>query len=106
MLVQLLIGAAAVGAAWLLVEYFRRSGYQPHWWGWLLTIVGLLYSIFVLEVIVGFLGEGEPQAALVMGMLTGIAAVIYWVVMKRFVFIPAETEGSPAEINGRVENEQ
>jgi len=35
---------------------------------------------------VGFLGEGAPQAALVMGLVTGIFAVIWAVLLGRFVF--------------------
>jgi len=47
----------------------------------------LFYAVFVLEVIVGFLGEGAPQAALVMGLLTGIIAIVWGVLLKRFVFV-------------------
>jgi hypothetical protein len=39
-----------------------------------------------MEVIVGFFKEGAPQAALVMGLLTGIFAVIWGALLGRFVF--------------------
>lgn len=46
-----------------------------------------LYAIFVLEVIVTFLSEGALQATLVMGIITGIIAVIWGVLLRRFVFV-------------------
>ena len=44
------------------------------------------YAVFNLELIVGFFSEGAPQAALVMGGMTGIVAIVWGVLLKRFVF--------------------
>ncbi len=70
----------------MLLNYTRRQGLHLAWWGWLLTVLGFLYAVFVLEVIADFWAEGSPQAALVMGITMGIIAVIWGVLLVRFVF--------------------
>lgn len=86
-LIHLFIGALAMAALFLLLDYARKNEITLKWWHWLLTVFGVLYAVFVLELIVGFLAEGAPQAALVMGLITGILAVIWGVLLKRFVFV-------------------
>ena len=85
-MVHFIVGVAATAVLWLLVTYVRRNELHLNWWRWVLTVLGLAYAVFVIEVIVGFLAEGEPRAALVMGILTGIFAVIWAVLLGRFVF--------------------
>ena len=71
------------------------------WWQWGLTFLGLLYGVFVLEVVVSFLREGTPKGAAVMGTLLGFVGVVWAVVLGRTVFsrIPGKAEdgGSPGE---------
>lgn len=86
MIIHLILGAAAAAGLLVLVEYARRRNLAVAWWGWLLTVLGIGYSIFVLEVIFGFLNEGAPRAALVMGLITGVLAVVWGVLLGRFVF--------------------
>ena len=86
MFVHLLFGAFAMAVVWFLVDYARKNDIKLAWWQWLLTILCILYTVFVLELIAGFLGEGAPQAALVMGLVTGIVAVIWGVLLRRFIF--------------------
>jgi len=83
-----LVGVCATAALWSLAIFVRRNQLRVNWWQWVLTVLGLAYAVFVIEVIVGFLAEGEPRAALVMGILTGIVAVIWAVLLGRFVFKP------------------
>ena len=89
MIVHLLIGALAATGLLLLVDYARKNDLTLKWWHWLLTVLGILYAVFVLELIVGFFSEGVPQAALVMGGMTGIVGVVWGVLLKRFVFVKA-----------------
>ena len=89
MLIQLLIGAVAMAVVWLLFSYARKRNLTLTWWQWAATVLGVIYAVFVLEVIVGFLQEGEPRAALVMGLITGIFAVVWGVLLGRFVFFKA-----------------
>jgi hypothetical protein len=86
MLIQLVIGAAAAATLLLLVHYARQRGLALGWWQWVLTVLAVLYAVFVIEVIVGFLGEGTAQAAAVLGLITAIPAVIWGVLLARFVF--------------------
>lgn len=88
-IVNLLIGGLAVAAFFLLVNYVHKNELYLKWWQWVLTVMCILYAVFVLELIVGFLAEGAPQAALVMGIITGIFAVIWAVLLGRFVFTKA-----------------
>jgi len=86
MIAHLLIGALAMAVLFFLADYARKNEIALKWWHWVLTILGIIYAVFVLELIVGFLGEGAPQAALVMGLVTGIVAIIWAVLLGRFVF--------------------
>lgn len=86
MIVHLIIGALAFAAIVFLYDYARKNEISLSWWQWLLTGLGVIYSVFVLEMIVGFLAERAPQAALVMGLITGIVAVVWGVLLGRFVF--------------------
>ena len=85
-MVHFFVGVAATTALWLLAAYVRRNELHVEIWKWTLTVLGLVYAVFVIEVVVGFLAEGEPRAALVMGILLGIFAVIGAVLLGRFVF--------------------
>ena len=86
MLFHLVVGAAAAVGFLLLLQHVQKSDLVVAWWGWLLTIAGILYGIFVLELIYGFAAEGMAQGVLVMGLITGIVAVIWGVLLARFVF--------------------
>jgi hypothetical protein len=46
----------------------------------------LVYTGFVLEVIISFLEEGAARAALVMGLALGFIAIVWAVLLGRFVF--------------------
>jgi len=95
MIIHLLIGALALGAFWIISSYIQKNELNLTWWQWLLTGLEILYSVFVLEVIVGFLMEDAAQAALVMGLIVGIVAVIGGVLLWRFVFnAPTASTGS------------
>jgi hypothetical protein len=83
-MLNLILGALAAAGLFLLINYTRQKKMKLGWWQWSLTILVLLYTVFVFEVIAGFLTEGATQAALVMGLITGILAVIAWVLLARF----------------------
>jgi hypothetical protein len=84
--IQLMIGALSATVLIFIVDYARKANLNLKWWEWLLSVLGLLYTVFVLEVFYGFLNEGAGQAALVMGILSGLLAVIWWVLLARKVF--------------------
>lgn len=83
---HLLIGAVIVTFFFLLLRHIQKHKMKLMWWQWILTVFGLLYTTFVLELINSFLSEGAPRAALVMGIFTGFIAVVWGVLLSRFVF--------------------
>lgn len=85
-MIHLIIGALAMAAMLLLVDVTRRRHMTVSWWQWAQTALGILYGVFVIELVTGFLAEGAGRAALVLGLITGIVAVIWGILLKRFVF--------------------
>lgn len=85
-MVHFIIGVSATIVFWWLLNYSKKNKIQITFWKKLITVLGLLYAVFVVEVIVGFIHEQELKAALVMGATTGIFAVIWGVLLRRFVF--------------------
>lgn len=83
---HLLIGAVIAAGFFLLLNKIKKHNMRLTWWQWILTILGFLYTTFVLELINSFLSEGAPRAALVMGIITGFIAVLWGVLLGRFVF--------------------
>ena len=85
-----ILGAVVTAGLFLLINYAQEKELHLTLWKWLLTVLGLLYGTFVIEVIYGFLAEGAPKAALVMGLATGVVAAIWGVLLGRYVFKPAK----------------
>ena len=83
---HMIIGALLTALLIFLILHARKNQLRNAWWKWMLTILGLLYLGFVLEVIVSFLDEGAARAALVMGLILGFIAIIWAVLLGRFVF--------------------
>jgi hypothetical protein len=95
---NLIIGAVVMAGFLLLVNYVRARRLRLAWWHWALIIAGFLYAVFVLEVIVGFLEEGSAQAAVVMGSILGFVAVVWGVLLGRFVIARARKDEAEREI--------
>ena len=85
-MINLIIGGVTVTGFVLLLDYVRKKGLIIKWWQWVITVLAFLYGVFTLEVIVGFLLENAPGAALVMGFILIIFAAIWGVLLRRFVF--------------------
>jgi len=83
---HLIIGSILTAIFILLIFHARKKQFRISWLQWMLTILGLLYTGFVLEVIVSFLEEGAERAALVMGLALGFIAIVWAVLLCRFVF--------------------
>lgn len=85
-MIHIVIGALMMFGFTLLVNRVRRRGLSIPWWQWTLTVLAFLYAIFVCEMVVSFLQEGAGRAALVMGVTLGFVAVVWAVLLARFVF--------------------
>ena len=99
---ELFIGAGAAAGFLLLLRMVRTRGITVTWWQWTLTFLGLLYGVFVLEVVVSFVREGTPKGAAVMGTLLGFFGVVWAVVLGRTVFSrsPGSEEKSVPGVEG------
>ena len=84
---HLLIGAVIMAGFFLLFRKIQKHNMRLIWWQWILTILGFLYATFVFELINSFFSEGAPRAALVMGIITGFIAIVWGVLLGRFVFV-------------------
>ena len=90
---ELFIGAVVAIGFYLLVQYTITRKIAVKWWQWLVTVLGFLYLVFVLEVIVSFLREGTPKAAMVNGAILGFVAIVWAVMLLRFVFTARPVKG-------------
>ncbi len=82
----MIIGVLLTAIFVLLILHARKKSLRITFWQWMLTILELLYVGFVLEVIVSFLEEEAARAALVMGLILGFIAIVWAVLLGRFVF--------------------
>jgi len=89
---SIIVGALLMAILLILVDFTRRKKLQILWWQWLITILGFIYTGFVLQMIISFLSEGSPQAALIMGLIFGFIAVIWGVLLGRFVFLTKKSK--------------
>ena len=85
-MIHLLIGAVSTLGFLAVANFVRVRKLSVVWWKWVLTVLGFLYTVFVLEMITSFLQEGAPRAALVMGIILGFIAVVWGVLLARFAF--------------------
>ena len=85
-MIHIVIGAFVTACLYFLVNLARKRNLHITWWQWVLTALGFIYAIFVLELIIVFLSEGSTKGALVMGLLSGFIAIVWGILLGRFVF--------------------
>lgn len=85
-MIHFIFGILAVVIYWWLHTYSVKNNIVINLWGKLLSVLGILYTVFVAEVIVSFIHEREYKAALVIGVTTGILAIIWAVLLWRFLY--------------------
>jgi len=83
---EIFIGAGAAAGFLLLLRFAESRKLNISKWQWGLAALGILYSVFVLLVVVAFLREGTPKGAVVLGTILGFVAVVWAVLLGRFVF--------------------
>ncbi len=85
-MINLIVGACAAAVVFFAMNSARRNGLNVSWWKWTLTVLTVIYAVFVVLLGIGFLEEGATKAALVMSLIMGIPAVIFGVLLVRFSF--------------------
>lgn len=91
MLTTLILGIVLGVAFTLLFRHVEQNKLKVTWWEWTLTILALLFTAFTAEVLYVFLAEGAAQAAMVTGLILGLVAVIWLVLLGRFTFFKQVT---------------
>ena len=71
----------------MLVNFSKKNQLKLSILQWIITFSMFVYSTFVLAVIVAFIEEDAIKAALLMGIVFGFIAVIWPVLIARFIFI-------------------
>ena len=90
---ELFVGAVVAAGFFAVTQYASSRRLDVSWWKWLITALGFVYLVFVLEVIVSFLREGSPKAAMVNGAILGFIAVVWAALLSRFVFTRRTARG-------------
>jgi len=85
-MINIFIGALMMAGFLFVLKYSRKRKLRITWWQWILTILCFIYSLFVIETIISFLAEGTAKGALVMGVILGLIAAVWSILLGRFVF--------------------
>ena len=89
---HIIVGILACLAIWLVVLRVKKLDVKMSWWKWAIVLLVIAYSVLAIEVIFGFLAEDVPKAALVTGSVLGIPAVIFNVLVWRFLLTPKKLQ--------------
>ncbi len=85
-MLNFIIGFLIAGAIFIYYFQAKKHQYTIKWWQWIVTILWLCYTGFVIKLVEGFLLEEAGRAALVMGIIFGFVSVITGVLLFRFVY--------------------
>ena len=81
-----ILGVLSASLVYLFLRHVRRQQIRVKWWGWLLSSLWLLYTLFVVAMTYSLITESAGRAASVFFMVFGNASVITAVLLARFVF--------------------
>lgn len=85
-LIHILIGAICTGILFFLYRISIDKNIKVKIWQWILVLLEVVLIGFVLVLIAGFIEEGSIQAAVVMGSIFAVIAIIGMVLILRFIF--------------------
>jgi hypothetical protein len=91
-------GVLACLAAAGIKVWMEDRGVPMPWWKWVLTVLWFCLAGFTVALVGTSLGEGEPRAALMGGIVFGVLTVIVGVAFWRLMGY----SGSPRTTNDRV----
>lgn len=90
-MVESLVGMIAGATFLLFLCYAKKNDLQISWWKWIIIISGFSYAVFTIEVIAALLKEGTTKGAIVVGVVMGFSAILWGVVINRFL-LPKPTK--------------
>lgn len=74
---DIVIGAVVMAICARFIVLANRRDTPLGWWRWGNAVVAFVFLAFVLRMTAGFLAEGSPQAAIVMGTSLGAASAVW-----------------------------
>ena len=69
-----------------LVDFLKSKNIKLTWWHWIIVVFWFLYCAFLFMMIESFMDENALKAALIMGLIFGFIAIIWAVLVVRFIF--------------------
>ncbi len=69
-----------------LVDLLKSKNIKLIWWQWIIVVFWFLYCAFLIMMIESFINESALKAALIMGLIFGFIAVVWAVLVVRFIF--------------------
>ncbi|MDT8402106.1 MAG: hypothetical protein RQ743_10455 [Bacteroidales bacterium] len=86
-LLHLFTGVISTSLLFLVILFARSRNKKFTALNWFFIIAEIIYLAFIIELVAGFIEEGAPQAALVIGSIFGSVAVIGAVLVLRFIIL-------------------
>jgi len=86
-LAYFLVGVIITATLFLTLNYVHKNSINVSWWQWCITLLGFAYATLVIAIIIEFIAEGSIKGAVVMGNIMGLIAIVWAVLLKRFVFV-------------------
>lgn len=84
-MVHLIIGIVCTSLFFLFMQFLQKKGIIPGAGKTALILLEILYMIFVLELIYGFIMEGAVKGALVMGLIFGFPCIVAGLLLYRWI---------------------
>jgi len=76
----------------LVLGQMKRRRIKIRWWGWLLSSLWLVYTLFVIAMTFTLIQESAGRAALVSFVIFGFLSAVTAVLLFRFAFRTAEVQ--------------
>lgn len=86
-LIHIFTGALCASLFFLVFFYAGKRNKKFTVFNWIFITAEIIYLAFIIEMTAGFIEEGAPKAALVMGSIFGSIAVIGAVLVSRLIIL-------------------
>ncbi len=86
-MINLIMGILLASGFMYLMSLKNKRGINLSFVNWMSIIFAFGYAIFVFELVLAFVEEGTFKGAAVMGAVFGFIAVVWAVLIYRFIFV-------------------
>ncbi len=84
-MVEFFLGGLITSGFILFYSHTRKNGMKISIFQWMIIIAAFVYLSFVSATVVEFVEEGTFKGAAVIGCIMGFAAVIWGILINRFI---------------------